>query len=472
MIRVDLAWVAAAVEGQLVGENLTIEDVSTDTRNLPAGSLFIALQGPNFNAHEFVPQAIAKGAAAAIVEQQQDCDCPQIIVKDTRYALGLLGAAVKQQVAPKTIAITGSSGKTTVKEMMAAILGRRGKVLATAGNFNNDIGVPLTLLRLTQEHDYGVLELGANHRGEIAYTSGLVKPNVAIINNVSPAHVEGFGDVHGIAKAKSEIFRGLQEGGLAITPQDSEFAGCWQRVLADVRHQTFGSGDAAVVQAHNIALDNAGCATFEISLPSKAGSTDRQNAKIHVPIPGQHNVHNALVAAAACLELGCTLADVAAGLQHLEAVPGRLQSHDIATDVRLIDDTYNANVGSTKAALDLLASYSGYRIMVLGDMGELGEDARAYHEEIGAYGIKVGIDNLFTLGVLSQSASDVFNGHGGRHFGSLDLLVSHILNLIESQRRPVTILVKGSRSAHMERVVLALRQRADEIGQSEGQQAC
>lgn len=232
MIRVDLAWVAAAVEGKLVGSNLTIEEVSTDTRNLPAGALFIALQGPNFNAHEFVPQAIAKGAAAAIVEQQQNCDCPQIIVNDTRHALGLLGAAVKQQVAPKTIAITGSSGKTTVKEMMAAILGRRGKVLATAGNFNNDIGVPLTLLRLTEAHDYAVLELGANHRGEIAYTSQLVKPNVAIINNVSPAHVEGFGDVHGIAKAKSEIFRGCNQVAWLLRRKNQNLlaagSGCWQ----------------------------------------------------------------------------------------------------------------------------------------------------------------------------------------------------------------------------------------------------
>jgi len=471
MIQVDLAWVANAVEGRLVGANISIDAVSTDTRELPERALFIALKGPHFDAHEFLQQAINKGAAAVIVEQEQALDCPQIVVQNTRHALGRLGAAVKQQVNPKTIAITGSSGKTTVKEMMASILRQKGQVLATAGNFNNDIGVPLTLLRLTKAHEYAVIELGANHPGEIAYTSQLVKPQVAIINNVSPAHVEGFGDVHGIAKAKSEIFRGLQEGGLALTPKASEFDPCWQRVLADVRHHTFGESEQADIRAEHIVLDESGCPEFDLQLVHEPGARTR----IQLPIPGVHNVHNALVAAAACLEMGCSLQEVATGLSQAQTVPGRLQTYQIAPQVRLIDDTYNANVGSTKAAIDLLANYQGHRILVLGDMGELGADARAYHEEIGAYGVSAGLDNLYTLGVLSQSASEVFNGRGGKHFGSLDVLCNHILDAIQTLSKPVTILVKGSRSAHMERVVHSLQKRAQEASDStayKGQHAC
>ena len=478
MIKTDMQWICRAVDGQLFGANISIDAVSTDTRNLPKDCLFIALKGHNFDAHEFVADAMQKGATALLVERRVELaeypDVPQIVVKDTRYALGQLGAAVKASVQPKTIAITGSSGKTTVKEMMAAIMSSQGKVLATAGNFNNDIGVPLTLLRLEPQHDIAIVELGANHQGEIGYTTRLTQPDVAIINNVAPAHVEGFGSVHGVFRAKSEIFKGLNADGLALTPLRSEFAPCWAKQITHCKHLTFGQDDGAAIRATDVTVDEQGCASFTAHLPASLAGTE-QSAKIKLNLPGLHNVDNALVAIAATVAIGCPLADAQAALAALTPVPGRMHVLPLSAQIKLIDDSYNANVGSVKAALDMLAVYPGLRIMVLGDMGELGEQARQYHEEIGAYAIAAGIDNLFTLGVLSQSASEVFNGRGGKHFSDLAALVEGILTTTQQAQLPITILVKGSRSAHMERVIEALQQRANELHPSlheEGKQPC
>ncbi|MEA3587849.1 UDP-N-acetylmuramoyl-tripeptide--D-alanyl-D-alanine ligase [Pseudidiomarina sp. 1APP75-27a] len=478
MIKTDMQWISRAVDGQLFGDNCSIESVSTDTRELPEGCLFIALQGPNFDAHEFAADAVSKGAKALMVERHVDLpdaqQVRQIVVADTRHALGQLGAAVKASVQPKTIAITGSSGKTTVKEMLAAILQTQGNVLATAGNFNNDIGVPLTLLRLEPSHDLAIIELGANHLGEIAYTTRLTQPDVAIINNVAPAHVEGFGSVHGVFRAKSEIFKGLNADGLALTPIRSEFAPSWQKQITHCRHLTFGQDTGAAIRATDVAIDEQGCASFTVDL-DKALSGTAESARITLNLPGLHNVDNALVAIAAAVEVGCPLADAQAALAALKPVPGRMQVVPLSDHIKLIDDSYNANVGSVKAALDMLAVYPGWRMMVLGDMGELGEDARHYHEEIGAYAIQANIDNLYTLGVLSQSASEVFNGRGGRHFSDQDALVNAIIAAAQQASTPITILVKGSRSAHMERVIAALQARASELHPSlgqEGKHAC
>ena len=480
MIAVDLTWIATAVKGQLVGSNGRIDAVCTDTRQLTPGCLFIALQGPNFDAHDFIEQALAAGAAAVLVSRELPAvtatGVAQIIVADTRYALGLLAAAVKQQVNPKTIAITGSSGKTTVKEMLAAIVSQRGKVLATAGNFNNDIGVPLTLLRLEAQHQYAVIELGANHLGEIAYTTSLTQPDVAIINNVAPAHVEGFGDIHGVYRAKSEIFRGLAEGGLALTPFHSQFAQGWAQQLQHLQHETFGqvldpsANEQPSVRALNVQLGEEGCATFDLQL-----GNDTELTPIKLSLPGLHNVDNALVAIRAALAVGCALQDAQVALAQLKPVAGRLNVIRLTPHIQLIDDTYNANVGSVKAALDMLAVYPGYRMMVLGDMGELGSQAREYHEEVGAYAIQAGIDNLYTLGVLSQSASEVFNGKGGRHFSAFETLLQAIVATVNQAVAPVTILVKGSRSAHMERVIEALQQAQQQLQplqSKEEQRAC
>lgn len=470
MINVSLQWIADKIDARMVtatdAASVMIDKVSTDTRASLKDALFIALRGRNFDAHEFIADAAAQGAKAIVCEQPMDVDIPQLVVEDTRYALGQLGAAVKAEVAPKTVAITGSNGKTTVKEMLASILSQRHRVLSTQGNFNNDIGVPLTLLRLASEHQYAVVELGANHPGEIAYTTALTKPDVAILNNVSAAHVEGFGSLQGVARAKTEIFRGLPENGLAITILHSEFLPCWQRNREGKRWQTFGLDEQASVYATDVVLDEEGCASFTLHLFT-------HQATIKLQLTGQHNVLNALAASTAAYELGISLADIISGLEAVKPVAGRLTTVKLNDQIRLIDDTYNASVASTKAALDLLGGYNGYRIMVLGDMGELGPDSRAYHEEIGAHALQCHIDNLLTLGVLSQSASEVFNGRGGRHFSSVDDLVGAILQIITQlpSSETVTVLVKGSRSAQMERVVNALKQKMIAPRQ-EDQHAC
>jgi UDP-N-acetylmuramoyl-tripeptide--D-alanyl-D-alanine ligase len=420
---------------------------------ISAGELFIALKGPNFDGSAFVAEVQAKGATAVVVEHPVDSDITQIIVPDSRLALGQLAAALKARLAPKTIAVTGSAGKTTVKEMIAAILSRCGKVLSTQGNFNNDIGVPLTMLRLTEQHDFAVLELGANHQGEIAYTTSLAKPDVALITNVAASHLEGFGDMYGVARAKGEIFNGLSAQGLAILPADSEYRDYWLRRLDDKQVMQFSVTTPADYFADSIVLDNQGCAGFELHCPSG-------HKFIQLTVPGKHNVANALVAAAACIAVGASLADVQLGLAQMQVVKGRTNVNMVTPQLRLIDDTYNANVESVKAAIDLLASYSGYRVLVLGDMAELGADARLYHEEIGLYAKKSAINLLFTLGVLSQSASDLFNGQGA-HFSSRQALLQRLMPII-SEQQEVTLLVKGSRSAKMELVVQDLRERCQQ----------
>ncbi|GAA6183512.1 UDP-N-acetylmuramoyl-tripeptide--D-alanyl-D-alanine ligase [Aliiglaciecola sp. NS0011-25] len=448
MIEVSLDWIAQQTSGQLVGDNANVSGVSTDTRSLVQGDVFIALVGPNFDGHKFIDEAAKNGAAAFIVSQNIDTHLPYILVEDSKLALGALGAAVKQKVAPKTVGITGSSGKTTVKEMVAGILSRIGNVLATNGNFNNDIGVPLTLLRLQQNHDFAVIEMGANHLGEIAYTTNLVKPDVATIVNAAAAHLEGFGSLLGVARAKSEIFRGLSSKGTAIINRDSQFSDFWTGKLKECHIQGFSVSQETDFYAQDVTLGIDGCAQFMLCTPK---------GKIHLSLalPGIHNVGNALVAAGLAMNVGANLEDIKFGLQNMQQVSGRLQVKQLTNQVKILDDTYNANVASVNAAIDLLSSFSGYRILILGDMGELGEKARYYHELVGEYANKKGIDNLVTLGVLSQAASDVF---GGKHFSDINLLVEHISASLASEQRDITILVKGSRSARMERVVKALEE--------------
>ena len=453
MISLNCREICRLVGGVMVGPDVEIGVVSTDSRDISAGALFIALKGPNFDGANFATDVVAKGAAALMLHHPVSEAVTQIIVPDTRLALGQLAAAVKQQLAPKTVAVTGSAGKTTVKEMMAAILSRRGEVLTTQGNFNNDIGVPLTLLRLTAKHQYAVLELGANHQGEIAYTTSLVLPEVAIITNVAPSHLEGFGDMYGVARAKGEIFNGLPDSGIAIIPLDSEYRDYWLRRLDGKHIVQFSAAQPTDYHASSIALDEQGCAGFELNCA--AG-----RRFIQLTIPGKHNVSNALAAAAACIALGASLDDVQLGLSQMQPVKGRTNVKRLSSAIRLIDDTYNANVESVKAAIDLLASYNGYRILLLGDMAELGENARLYHEEIGLYAKKSGINLLFTLGVLSQSASDLFNGQGA-HFSSRQALMQRLMPIV-SEQQDVTLLVKGSRSAKMELVVQDLLERCQQ----------
>jgi len=450
MIPLTLTELAQAIDGQLLGKSLTINAISTDSRDLNAGDVFLALKGPNFDGHKFLSQASELGCSAVIVQQAQaELGIAQIVVKDTHQALGAIGAYVKAKVAPKTVAITGSSGKTTVKEMVAAILNRIGKVLATQGNFNNDIGVPLTLLRLEADHDFAVVELGANHIGEIAYTSALVKPDVAIINNIAAAHLEGFGDLSGVARAKGEIFSGLVAGGMAIFEQNSPWAEQWRWRLSDKKVRRFSCQGVADCYSHQEVLDDNGCASFKLTTP--IGST-----YIDLTVPGHHNVCNAVVAAAIALEFDASLVDIRLGLAEMTAAKGRLNLHQLGKQTKLIDDSYNANVDSIKAATDLLASYPGRRVLILGDMGELGSDARRYHQEVGEHAKSKHIDDLLSLGVLSLHSSDAFyqgQNDQAQHFSGREELMSRLQQLLQGEERQVTILVKGSRSAQMEYVV-------------------
>jgi UDP-N-acetylmuramoyl-tripeptide--D-alanyl-D-alanine ligase len=451
MIPVSLSWVAEQIKGELIDANnhsMVIDSVSTDTRHIEQGALFIALQGPNFDGHNFINQAQKAGAVAAIVTHPIDVDIAQIIVSDTKLALGLLAGAVKKEVAPLTVGITGSSGKTTVKEMVAAILSRRGKVLATKGNFNNDIGVPLTLLRLEADHEFAVVEMGANHLGEIAYTTDMVKPDVATIVNAAAAHLEGFGSLLGVARAKSEIFKGLPDHGVAVLNVDSQFYDFWKSKLRLTKIHGFSCNKPADYYAEDTILGLDGCAQFDLVSP-------QGRVSVSLSLPGMHNVSNALVAAALAIGVGATLNDVVEGLRNMPHVAGRLNVKQLSKQVKILDDTYNANVASVNAAIDLLASFAGRRVLILGDMAELGEKARYYHEQVGEYAKQKGIDQLYTLGVLSQSASGVFDSQG-KHFSDITLLCEFILNQLAGEQRDITILVKGSRSAKMERVVEAL----------------
>ena len=449
MIEITLSTVAEITEGKLLGNDSTINNLSTDTRTTKAGDLFLALRGANFDGHKFVKQAESAGCLALIVDHQVDSAIPQVVVKDTLKALGLIGAYVKAQTAPKTVAITGSSGKTTVKEMVAAILSRLGNVLATKGNFNNDIGVPLTLLRLKPEHDFAVIELGANHLGEIAYTTSLVKPDVAIINNIAAAHLEGFGDLCGVARAKGEIYQGLGDDGVAIYNQDCLYADKWLWRLENKKVKRFSCANESNFYSADVLLDDNGYANFTLH-------TDVGHTLIHLKLPGKHNVCNAVAAAAIAMEFGATLQDVQLGLADMTPVKGRSNLHHLGEQWKLIDDTYNANVESIKAAIDLLASYPGRKVLILGDMGELGSEARSYHQEVGEYAASRNIDELLTIGVLSQNTSDAFNRSKegkGQHFSERAKLMTNLQALLQDEEQQVSILVKGSRSAHMEYVV-------------------
>ena len=477
MINISLSELTLAVEGTLIsakidtGEQI-INNIVTDSRALQYGEVFIALKGPNFDGHRYLKEVESLGCCAAIVDhlceanilavddhESSQLKIPQIIVKDTRIALGKVAAYVKQQVAPKTVAITGSSGKTTVKEMVAEILSRLGNVLATRGNFNNDIGVPLTLLRLAKHHDFAVIEMGANHLGEIAYTTNLVRPDVAIINNIAAAHLEGFGDLSGVAQAKGEIFEGLATNGVAIYNQDCQYANKWQWRLVDKKIRRFSCqkpteeslGNIANIYSSTVKLDEEGCASFTLNTPEG-------NVDIILTIPGIHNVCNAVAAATIALEFGASLEDIRLGLAQMIPVKGRLNIYQLHDNVKLIDDTYNANVESVKAATDLLANYSGQRILILGDMAELGSVARSYHQEVGEHAQYQQVDYLLTLGVLSKSSSDAFNTNNkvkdkGQHFSSIDYLLTQLKKILSDEKPPISILVKGSRSAHMEQVV-------------------
>lgn len=445
----DFNWplqrIAAAAQGSLLGTAATISGISTDTRTIKPGDLFIALRGPNFDAHDFAADAVALGAAAVMVERQLAVPVPQVIVPDTRLALGHLAGARRAQFNIPVIAITGSNGKTTVKEMIAAICAQRGAVLATQGNLNNDIGVPLTLLRINSSHKFAVVEMGANHPGEIAYLTHLTRPDVALINNAGPAHLEGFGSLQGVAQAKGEIYGGLSSQGVGIVNADDNFAGLWRGLCRNHAVLSFGLSNTADVSARWV-TDALGSHVTII--------TGQGEVEVTLRLLGRHNIMNALAASAAALACGCSLQDIKQGLESLQPVKGRLQLKHGKNGSKIIDDTYNANPASFKAALDVLSIYPGQRYVALGDMGELGEGAAQMHREIGAYAKSSGIDRLYTVGQFAQFAAEGF-GPRAKEYRDQPGIIGALLSDLTAE---VTLLVKGSRSMHMEDVVNALTQ--------------
>lgn len=454
MIALSLEQLALVVGGKLLASapeaQRSICEVTTDTRKVTAGALFIALRGERFDAHDFAAQAQEQGAAALLVERELPLAIAQIVVDDTRLALGQLGHWVRTQCRARVVAMTGSSGKTTVKEMTAAILAQRGNVLYTAGNFNNDIGVPLTLLRLTSEHDYAVMELGANHIGEIAYTTALVQPEAALVNNVMAAHLEGFGSLAGVRQAKGEIYQGLSATGTAIVNLDIDEHQSWQPALQGKTVRTWSMRQPADYTASDIRCAR-GLTTFTLHTPEGEQA-------IALPYPGLHNVSNALAAAALSIAVGASLSDVAAGLASLQPVKGRLYPLALTPSLLVWDDTYNANVGSMKAGIAVLAQHAGLRILIAGDMGELGDESAECHQAVGDAARDAGIDQVFTVGVLSQAISAPSQG---QHFSDKAALLAVLLPYVAQQLQQdanITLLVKGSRSAAMEDVVRALQE--------------
>lgn len=442
-----LSEVAIATRGQRIGADLEICCVGTDSRTIKQGQLFVALKGEHFDGHAYALASLAQGASAALVSEESEAN-PAVLVKDTRLALGELAAYWRAKFDMPVVAITGSNGKTTVKEMLTSILkvaaGNDASVLATLGNFNNDIGLPLTMLNLRDQHRYAVFEMGMNHSGELSYLTRLAQPNIALVNNAGTAHIGELGSVEAIANAKGEIFEGLAQGGIAIINADDVFADLWKKLASQHQQITFGLDAKADVTAH-YDLHIAGSEMVLITAKGKV--------RFHLPAPGLHNVRNAMAAATAALALDVSLENIAAGLSHFAGAKGRLQTKQGFAGATVIDDTYNANPTSMKAAIDVLQASQGKRIFVMGDMAELGDDAPMMHAEIGAYAKAAGIDKFFALGELTKNALTTF-GANATHFASVEDLAEALKKALSAD---TTVLVKGSRSMKMERVVDAIQ---------------
>lgn len=448
MIQMSLVQAATVLGLKEIAPDISFQGISIDTRTLQEGNLFVALSGETVDGHEFVIDAQKKGAKAALVTRHVDCSLPQLIVNDTVIALGLLGKAWRDQFTMPLIAVTGSNGKTTLKNMIAAILraacnGDETQVLATKGTLNNHLGLPLTLACLNPQHRYAVIEMGMNHFGEIEYLTKLAQPQIAVITNAAACHLEGVGDIAGVARAKAEIFLGLSANGTAILNRDDHFFNYWREQIGNRSYLTFGLHPEADITA----LLQRATQTQQITLRTPQGEIE-----INLPLLGQHNVLNALAAAAATFALGINLSAIKTGLEANLPAPGRLQLHTLANGVKIIDDTYNANPFSLQAAVDTLANFAGKKILVLGDMKELGQDAKLLHHHAGEEIRKAGIDYLFTYGELSASTSQAF-GEGAYHFNEQEKLVSALKPFLYNQ---TTILIKGSRSMRMEKVVAGL----------------
>lgn len=421
-----------------------IARVCIDSRAVGPKDLFVAIRGEHFDGHAFIPEAVARGAIAVLCTQYiPEIKAVQLVVPDTLSALIQMATYHRNTCTCPTIALTGSNGKTTVKEMIAAILPQPAH--ATYGNLNNHIGVPLSVLQLKPEHRFAVFELGANHIGEIAKTVAIVKPEVTLINNIAPAHIGEFGSIEGVARAKGEIHQGLTDTGTAVINEDDAYAHYWDSLLTNKKIIRFSRLIAAPIHAHSIVLNEQQCAQFTLVTP-------QGEETIQLRVPGEHNVSNALAACACAHALGISLSNIVLGLHQFEGVSGRMTMRLGKHHSRVIDDTYNANLRSALAALDVLATHKGRRIFVFGDMGELGDYTQAHHREVGMMARTHGIDALMTCGVYSQYAAQAF-GNGAIHYPTQAALVQ---DLLKQLNQDTIVLVKGSRSAAMEKIVQQL----------------
>ena len=449
LMNLTLSEIASALQGELLGNDLRVSGVGIDTRTLKEGDLYIAVKGQQFDGHDFVENARLAGACAILVSRETDCSLPQILVSDTRLALAELAGYWRRKLPVKIAGVTGSNGKTSVKEMIAAIFETQGNTLFTQGNLNNDIGVPLTLLRLNENHEYAVIEMGANHKGEIAFTSHYAQADVSVITNVGPAHIEGFGDIQGVANTKAEIIESLGPQGVAILNRDDVFFEFWtQQKTGQRKVISFGLNPMADVRAENIreTLNHQGFNThFDL-----VTQTARQGISLN--LAGQHNVRNALAAAAVAMQFRIDLSAIKQGLESMQPVTGRMQALQGCQGNIVIDDTYNANPASLKAALEAVSETQQPIWLALGAFGELGSDSANIHSEMGKTIKDMQVKRLFATGSLAKHSVDAF-GDNAEYFETQKELIDSLQQAITGEE---IILVKGSRAQKMEQVVAAL----------------
>ncbi|MBK7326686.1 MAG: UDP-N-acetylmuramoyl-tripeptide--D-alanyl-D-alanine ligase [Propionivibrio sp.] len=446
----DLLSAAAAMSGTAIGQDIAFSRVSTDSRKIAPGDLFIALRGENFDGHDFIAAAKARGAVAAVVasdtvEKENSYELPLVVVADTRLALGALAAAWRARFALPLIAVTGSNGKTTTKEMIASILKvvYGDAVLVTQGNFNNDIGLPMTLLALNAGHRAAIIEMGMNHPGEIAYLTNITRPTVALVTNAQRAHLAGMGSIEAIATEKGSVYQGLGEGGVAAINDDDPWADLWRAQSDGRKVLSFAFEQSADVTGRYQVRGLENRLTVLVQ---------GEQIEVSLALPGAHNARNALGAATATLAAGVSLAAVRDGLIAFRGIKGRLQQLAGMNGSIVLDDTYNANPDSVRAGIDVLAATVGKKILVLGDMGEIGDMTGQFHDEVGGYAKSQGVDRLLAFGESSALAAHNF-GSGGQHFKKVDDLIETLVGELTSE---TTVLVKGSRFMRMERVVSAV----------------
>ena len=454
LLPLTFADLARCGGGRLAGADRRVDGISIDSRTLTPGALFVALKGELADGHEFAAAAAVRGASGLLVERELPIDLPQIVVPDTLAALTACARARRRSFAGPVVGITGSNGKTTTKEMIGAILGLLGPALVTRGNLNNHIGVPLTLLSLDSGHRYAVVEMGANHRGEITHLASIAEPGIGIVTNAGAAHLEGFGSLDGVADGKGELFAGLPADGVAVVNADDRYAPRWRSLAAGRRVVSFGLEHADYSARDIRSFLDAGAPRLEFELVAPGGSVG-----VRLALAGMHNLRNALGAAAAAQAAGASLADVAAGLAATRAVKGRLEFKPAVNGAVLVDDSYNANPGSLKAGLDAFRSFAGARWLVLGDMMELGSAADDLHREIGVYARESGVERLLAVGPRAKRAADAF-GPGAAWFEKVEDLIAEARR---SLRADVAVLVKGSRANRLERVTQALAPESSEV---------